>query len=386
MKISNVNILNIDDSVDFLHPTRSLRIRTTDGYFDTPNRSVTSYEYNRKKNIPSEFSIENKTSIYSKKFSAGDISRLINSNDEFSKQVIGIERANSSAQYSILQLSSFSIAKTALRGPNPYEILSSDRNLDSFVSSIIDMQIEAGNDMISIPQMNLDFTRLTELYRRINRTLEKLDKQPIFNLDLKYEYFIPLLYFVYDNFSPLLINLTYGRYRDFRLHYKYLEKYADKDIAFILSNIERMDENHFNLSTMHYMPFLGSDLYAVDLPAPNIPVKGKPKKEKNLTNLKILNSNDMTFSPINTYQQPLDFILDQLEGTDNQMLQNIITNIPEAKYDEQKYDILNALTRVYELKVSSDEFNSLQNHIINKSSIDYVNDKKSFESRLRVIG
>ena len=69
LKIEKVHVAEIDDTLPLLHPTRSIEITTNKGTTITPNRVATSYEFNRKKFLPSEITIDNEVKVYSKKFS-----------------------------------------------------------------------------------------------------------------------------------------------------------------------------------------------------------------------------------------------------------------------------------------------------------------------------
>ena len=42
------------------------------------------------------------------------------------------------------------------------------------------------------------------------------------------------------------------------------ERIKAHDVKNVLTEIERIDFEHQNLSTMHYMPFLGNDMYAIE--------------------------------------------------------------------------------------------------------------------------
>ena len=48
MKIEQIKIIELDDSLELLQPTRAIGIKTNKGSTITPARCVTSYEFNRK--------------------------------------------------------------------------------------------------------------------------------------------------------------------------------------------------------------------------------------------------------------------------------------------------------------------------------------------------
>lgn len=382
MKIEGVHFEDADESFPLLLPSRSITIKTDKGTILTPNRGATAYEFNRKKLLPSEISVNNPCTIYSKKFSGGEVSRLLGTNTEFENQVKSIERSDHVSEYSTLHFCSFSIASTSTNGPAPMEILAKDDNLNEFLSSVIDMQVESNHDIISIPHIPLPFSELKKTLKMVNDSVTKLDKQPIFSLDLKYENFASTLQYLADDLQSMAINLIYRKYRQARNNYRELKKYVKRDIAFITTEIERIDIEHSNLSTMHYMPFLGNDLYAVDSPPPNIPKPGQLPKPKNLSNLKIINREELTLTSLNENKIANSTILSELGNPKEDKLEEKLQHLTEAKTDAAKYDIINALTRIHELRVSTHEFELLQTHVGEHSSKEYIKSKTKFEQRL----
>ncbi|HWP78969.1 MAG TPA: hypothetical protein VNL34_04905 [Candidatus Nitrosotenuis sp.] len=381
MKIEGIHLKEVDDSFSLLSPSRSIEIKTDKGIITTPTRGATYYEFNRKKLLPTEISIDNPFTVYSKKFTGGDVSRLLTTNTEFANQVKSIERADHLSEYSTLHLCSFSIASISTNGPAPMEILSKDDNLNEFLSGIIDMQVETKHDIVSIPHLHLPLDSLKKTLKITNTAIQKLGKQPFFSLDLRYERFPDLLEYVTTDLQANMINLIYRKYRDVRNNYRELRKYVRKDIAFVTSEIERADIDHSNLATMHYMPFLGNDLYAVEIPPPNIPKPGKLQKPKNLSNLKVLNKDELTLVSLNESGMSNSKIIEEVGNTEDK-LEEKLQNLTEAKSDSVKYDIINALTRVHELVVSSQEFDKLQDHVKQRDAKDYVKSKTKFEERI----
>jgi hypothetical protein len=391
LKINQIRLKEVDDSFTLLQPSRTIEIKTDLGSIKTPNRGITGYEFNRKKTIPSELEINNPFSVYSKKFTSGEITRLLTTKrtgiqlpkeSEFSHQIKLIEKAQHGAEYSLLHLCAFSIASTATYGPTPMEILSKNNNLVDFITLVLEMQIEAGNDVISIPHFNIPLSNLKKILTSIDRDLEKIGSIPFITIDLRYAKFPELLEFITSELNSNIINLTYRKYRETRPNYKELQKYVRKNIAFVLTEIERIDFEHQNLSTMHYMPFLGNDLYAIDLPPPNIQKPNAPPKTRNIANLRIFDSNDLTIVPLINQTISNSTILEQMGSENYEFLAEKLNSIGEASNDNTKYDIINAITKVHELTVSSQEMNSLQSHIDQRSSKDYVQSKLKFEQSL----
>ena len=128
MKIERVKILEIDDSLDFLPPTRTIEIKTDKGNAITPNRCVTSYEFNRKAELPTEVTIDNPISVYHKKLTGKEVGNLISTNEEYGKQLTAIEKVDRLTEYSTLHTSTFQLYETSTVGESPMEIFTNGEN------------------------------------------------------------------------------------------------------------------------------------------------------------------------------------------------------------------------------------------------------------------
>ena len=182
-----------------------------------------------------------------------------------------------------------------------------------------------------------------------------------------------------------IINLIYRKKRDVPLHYIALKEYARKDIMFLMSDVDRSDPSNSELSTMHYLPFLGNDLYAILQPAPAIIKPEDRNKPKNIENLKVLNTKDLTVNPLLKKTVTAETIISEIDSKEERQLKTILENLVEARTDNQKYKVVNALTRVHELKSSTKEFSKLHEHVTERSSKDYIKSKINFDDRLKKI-
>lgn len=385
MKLEQVKIVEIDDSLPLLQPSRIMEIKTNKGTINSPNRCATAYEFNRKAELPTETTIDNPISTYTKKFTGREVGNLLTTNEEYGKQLKAIEKVDRITEYSFLHACTFQLAATSSTGKSPLELLSEGENLQKFLRFLIDMQYDANHDIISIPPLNIPLSMLQTTLKNANNAIEKLGKQALFSLDLRYAHFNDILDYVSNDFQANLINLVYRKRRDVPQHYEHLRNYARKDIAFLMTNVDRIDFDHDALSTMHYMPFLGNDLYAVELPPLAIQKKGAPKRDPNIANLKILNSEDLTINPLINNDVSKEKILDEIGKSANDDLDLRLSNVNEAKTDHTKYKILNALTRIHELKSSTKELTVLSEHVKERSAKDYVKNKKDFQNKLSKI-
>jgi len=165
MKIENIKIIELDDTLELLQPTRSIEIKTNKGSTITPARCVTSYEFNRKSELPTEISIDNPVSVYNKKLTGREVTNLLTTNEEYGKQLKSIEKVDRVTEYSILHASTFQFYETSSTGKAPIEILKEGENLKKFLRFLIDMQYEAKHDIISVPSLNLSLSELKKVLK-----------------------------------------------------------------------------------------------------------------------------------------------------------------------------------------------------------------------------
>lgn len=379
MKIDRVKVLEIDDSLKMLQPARTMEIRTDRGSTVTPNRCVTSYEFNRKAEVPASVPISNQVSVYGKRLTGRDVTDLLTTNTWLRGQIRRLEKANRVAAYSVLHVPAFEIARTCSTGPAPMDTLSAEKNLAKFMRLLISMQDEAGCGVISVPHLDLPLGSLKKTLSDAAEAIAKLGRQPLFSADLGYGKFPQILDYLVDDLQSDMIALNHRKRRDFPQHYDGMGSLARKDVAFLMTGIDRMDAEHGDLSTMHYMPFFGNDLMAVETPPPAIAPSDKPK---NPANLKALDRDELVLLPVTDDRVSEKNILDRAWDQMPADLRHDISHIDEIRRDPKKYSIINSMTRLQELITSTDEFSALTAHVRERSARDYVASKKNLGQRL----
>lgn len=118
-----------------------------------------------------------------------------------------------------------------------------------------------------VPHLCLPFSDAKKVARE---AILRLGGQPLFSADVRRLGLGDLLDYLADDMQAAVTNLRYRKRRDVSQHYLHLESLAGRDVAFLMTGVARVDNDHGNLSTMHYMPFLDSDLFAVEAPLPVI--------------------------------------------------------------------------------------------------------------------
>ena len=400
-KIERIRVREIDNSLELLQPARTVEIRTDRGSTVTPGRCVTGYEFNRKSQVPSIIPITNPVSVYGKLVTGRDMDNLLNSNSWFGQQVRRLEKAARITEYSVLHVPVFELARTSSSGPSPAEILRSEKNRTRFLKQMIALQADAGYGIMSVPHLDLPLGDAKKIMRQADGAIRKLGGQPPFSADVRRPGFNEIVDYLAEDLQANLINLRYGKRRDFSQAYLraqpahvggrpsngkrrdfsqaylHLEKMAGRDVAFLMTGVARADHDHGDLSTMHYMPFLGNDLFAVEAPRPAI----SESKTTNTANLKALHRDELTILPVT---DPRMSDLDVLDVAGNPVSEDLrLRNVKEAEHDAEKYAVINAITCIQDLLGSTAEFSEMAAHVRERSSRDYVRGKKGLESKLR---
>lgn len=175
-------------------------------------------------------------------------------------------------------------------------------------------------------------------------------------------------------------------YRDYlrNIHsYERVYKYAEYDTAFFSMQVERIDENNDNLSTMHCLPFLTNDIYSVETPTfggANPDKRKEGMSAHRLDRVKLFDKQSLQINKITSIANLPERILS--EYGDDTIVRDILENYREAETDSKKIQALAAFSKIDELKLSSKEFLNLQRFINQDSARDYISEKKTLEKAL----
>lgn len=150
------------------------------------------------------------------------------------------------------------------------------------------------------------------------------------------------------------------------------------------AQISRRDHFYSDISTMHYLPFFGNDIYAVRTPAPfGGSKKGERVKppQNRLMYVRLFDEESLRIRPIEFVQPTIERLANEYKN--DAIITDILNNYPEANTDYAKYRVLSAFSKVSELKSSSSEFARLQNYIKGSSTKDYIQEKQVLQETLQ---
>ncbi|MGA2385923.1 MAG: hypothetical protein ABSG33_05275 [Candidatus Bathyarchaeia archaeon] len=391
MRINEVKVKSIDDSSKFLYPNRTIEIKTSKQDILTPIRASTDSEYRQKALIPTDLPIENPISIAIEELNARQFDKFMNENGYFAKLTSRAELKNRLSQYSNLSLFLLKPTKSDIKDQITGEIRFSPMTLlkqnpmllERFLRVNVRMQQEAGLSPISIPFIDLPFKEYSNLIIKLDRDLEKINEQPVFFIDMNYKDFEKALKLIVNTLRLNLVGLYFQSYRRAHISYEVLRNFVRTDVAFFAIQVERVGLNE--LSTMHYLPFFGNDIYSVEKPRGFLeidPLTGKPKKFMiyKPENVRLFDKKSLQVRHIAADPSLVENLSD--EYRQDPLIPTVLQNYQEATTKE-KYEILNAFSKISELNDSSLEFKNFQKFIKQNSTKDYIDEKPALKKTLR---
>ncbi|MCW3990779.1 MAG: hypothetical protein NWE88_11980 [Candidatus Bathyarchaeota archaeon] len=390
--ITEVKVKEIDYGARYLYPSRRIEIKTTNNSIITPTRAATSYEFGQKTKVPADMPIKNQTTIDVENLNYTRLTKFLQTNDYYTKLMRKIELNNRLSQYSDLNLVLMRPTISPKRDKktreilqeSPMTLLTNNHSLrDRFIRFIIKIQQDLGLNPITIPFLDLSIQTYKEVTVQIAKSLERINRQPLFFLDMKYAEFEAALDWIVNELQSNAVGLYHKAHRTVPLNFDVLSRYVDKDVAFISAQVRRYDPSHEDISTMHYLPFLGNDLYAVATPQPfgvretdsGIGVKDR------LRSIRLFDKDSLCLKRIRGASSIIDEL--EYEYRSDSSITDILRNYHEANTDADKLTVLRAFSKISELKDSSSEFINLQEYVKQGSTRDYVQEKQVLQKTLQ---
>jgi len=397
--IKNVKLINVDQP-RYFPPTRVLEIQTSVGTLITPNRATTVYELNRKKELPTGRPIENKILIEVTFINTDKFHSIFENNQSIYRLIQKIRYLSEHYHDYHDIIYCLQPANEVLKMIESLPKSKQLAKINEFIKRIIRIQILGNLSNICIPYLgNMDMDDYKRVLKNLIVELEEI------NYHLIPGSIIPLLKFNYPNFNEIIdfivqelgikmVGVYYADPARFLHNYLYLEEYADKDVAFISLNVKRYHEKLDDFATMHFLPFMEFDIYAVSRPA--FPSKTTRKRNKILGRVNALRFFDrkelkllrLLLLSKDHMEDALDEIAREINIREyDPKLQEILEGIKEEDpkdflRDDEKYSAINSLTRVHELIASTNEFNNLSKLIVQNDTASYIQEKRTLDHAL----
>ena len=200
--------------------------------------------------------IDNPISIEIESLNHSRLAKFLQTNEYFSKLLSRVQQKKRMGQYSDLNLVLFKPTSSPKRDSESHTIImdspmkllhDDDKLLKTFIRFTIRLQLEAGFDQITIPFLEFPFKKYQDVIEDIIRSLDRVDKLPLFFLDIKYEDFSSMIDWQVNTLELNSIGLYYRPFRQYPLNYNALSEFHDQDVAFITTNINRYDDRQYAL-------------------------------------------------------------------------------------------------------------------------------------------
>lgn len=396
-----VNLHSIDHNLPYRYPSRTLEITTPSGPFETPTRAATFYEYRSRMQITAKTTVDSPVAVNVRKMNYGQLDSFVNTNQFFEPLLRRIELYHHIAQYARLRLALIQPTTTSDpegRWPPATTVLQNESSLrDRFLRLLVRLQYEAGLNPIAIPFLELPFSTLKSIVVDLHGSVTSLGLEPVFFVDLRYQHqeFKNLISLLTDELGSQLVGLIYRRFSQAPINYDFLSRtYSDRDVAFLCAQVDRYDMQFDDLSTPHYLPFFGADMYAVEAPSSfhdeqNVASQqsGGSEQESRVEiprvgKIRFFDRKSLKVKPIDSAFFDSEGVLGDMIAEDREYLSQMLENREEGNSDQKKYLALNSLSKFHELQSSTREFQNLRAHIEEGSARVYVQGKMSLEPAL----
>ena len=376
MTLTSVSVKDIDDKSAYGYPKRVVEFKTKNGNFQTPARAITNHEFAQKVTAATDVTYDPDITIMVKRLNYDHLSNFLKTDAPF-ENLSGqlrtqLERGqNSKINLSLLKLTSSKDNKKR----TPHQLLQNKRIRDKFLRMIIQLQKGQGLDTITIPYIALPETESKKMIKDVSDYLEKENLNGVFFFDMNKK-FPTLLKYSVDEIGLPLIGINYKRYTSAIQSYETIRDYYDKDVGFFMDDTIRDDSKNENMSSMHFMPFLGCDVFSSFVPTVGRGSEGTFKER--VGKIKFFHKKPLTVDRLIDENIDVEQILDEINRPKDEKIRSMLSDLDDIPKDEieTRLSRIRSFSKVHEAKASKDEFPELRKHIKDRSTKDYVDDGK----------
>ncbi len=412
MTFKEIQVKTVDEKSPYFYPSRTIEIKTSEGRILTPTRAATFYEFNQKIAIPAITPIDNPISISVRKMNWKKLATFLKQNGLYKNWFRQILDSEDMMKYSSFRAHVIqpTTSKIILKNPNGtvqkdakgkvktepsgVDYLADNPNLrERFVRLVLKMQLDADLDIITVPYMKFPISDYQQFITSITREIRSQNKEPLFIFDLDYQKrgdrFEDAMSFFIKKADIKLMAFGNKSFQSAPISYDVLSRYVTKDVAFFTFEIAREDKIREEgeekvkdeISKMHYFPFIGNDVYSIKTPK-YVPDPNKPKMEATKETIKFFNPTNLLIEHSSTRLKQPKKVLEEMKESGDKWLNDIIGDYHVIGNDEDKIKVINALSKVHELKTSTMEFVELQKRVRSGESTEYIKEKTYLESQL----
>ncbi len=374
-----VELKNYDTSEKYQYHARTLEIRVSSSTsITTPIRGITSTEMSAKATIPAEIPIDAEIGEIMIKLTTGKRRNI----GSFLRKNSAYKSISRSLLYQKLTMQYFPLTFALIQPTNTaISFLHENNYVDKFIRMSLALQIEdLGMDIITIPWVAYPPEKLVKVYWSYQKSYPNKIVVPFISLkDSHYvEKFLKTIAPYLDQMR--FIGVLYKPVADVRPSYDHLwSTLYDKDVAIILADVKRDQDVSLvpNLSVPHYTEFVVGDVITREVPhgagsyRPPHPID---------TRIKFFNREDLTVNPLLKVKQEHGWIerISEILGHE-EFVVKALKHYQEAQENTEKFNILNAISKVHEFKESREEFIRSQEYIKQTDTIDYIKEKRTLK-------
>ncbi|MCK4444743.1 MAG: hypothetical protein KAW09_09380, partial [Thermoplasmata archaeon] len=258
MKLEKFRVAEIDD-----FGGRVSEIRTDALQFQTPSRAATSTEYNYKRTLMIEIPFENDVGEYVARFNVNDIHAFVTRNGSYGN------RLRTAASYA--DQMKYVVSKWFPQFPYQYEFD------DKIIRLLLDVQIEAGLGMVSIPHGPRDERRLLDHFIRWAKYVEEYSQRlgrkvvaiPYVSMRVTGDRFRSAISGLWDARSMFpVVGLVYAPISRYKINYDFFRDHREEDTWLHMSSVPRATwrGRWGELANMHLPQIYGIDTVATSIP------------------------------------------------------------------------------------------------------------------------
>lgn len=396
MTLESIRLKTVDESARYRYRNRTLEFKVAGTNFETPTRAATLYEFNQKKQVPTDVRFTNPVSVSVQRLNAKNVIAFLSENEvpaQISNRVRTAETSHmgySPLRIHVVQPTTglFRDLKTHEKGESGVDWLKSNNTQrETFIRMLFNLQLRLGLEQITLPYLGLDRPTYLKTVKQFASDCRAEKREPVVAIDLDYGNRVQLEGLIRSFMRECQIRLFAFPYKSWSEHitsYDVLSEFAEEDIAFFSFDTPRFDSAHFDISTTHCLPFMASDIFSVLAPRPpvELPPDSKGGKGEGRTppparpdSVRFFNPQNLAVERASNRVIDGERLLREMDEPSNQRLLEMIGDFGSVGEDPEKLGRFKMLSKVHELKSSSKEMERFQKRIDEGSSSDYVKEK-----------
>lgn len=347
---------------------RALIINTNSslGTFKTPNRAMTSFEFDYKSQLPFKPTLKNEMSEIVKTFYGDTWSEFRNTNETPYKIKNKIDKYSAKMAYTIKRFYPQIASDTLITKDDIHHLLTIQR-----VSEL---------DFISMPSLHSserNFKKISESF--VHEVLEE-KKEPLIYLDMGLEHDI-----FKDRYQTLIelsktdqlhsIGLIYRSHDRYSQNYELLWRNRDQEVLLQMSEVPREFSGNRLTSTMHLLQKVGIDAFSVKLTTYH-PDKKENKEDKKKTPLRTVgdvnrfDSRDIVFRRFREWSEHDASLNCNCMICKGRTAKEFVDEY-QGEFETYPGQTFNAANRIHEYSLSSGEFEESRKFIRGGELKDY---------------